>query len=455
MRLLAILGLILLATPSLADPVDRVILISVDGLRADLLANLLAGDVNGDYANFQRLVDEGSATFNARTDFTHTVTLPNHTSMITGRPVLQPVGQPVTVHHGYTSNSTPQPTDTLHNVGNPGVSYIASVFDVAHDHGLSTALYASKSKFVIFDQSYDALSGAPDVTGPDNGPDKIDTFLTVSSGSPSNAAPMQASFMADLATDPAQFNFVHYRDPDSAGHAFTWGSAAWNNSVKAVDGYLGELLDFVDANPVLMGRTVIILTTDHGGTAYGHNNAADPRMYMIPFFVWGAGVAVGGDLYGLNPGRLNPGVGRPDYNAVAPIRNGDSGDLALSLLGLPAVAGSSIGAAQDLGVTAPVSSVPDSSEPEQLALTAYPNPFNPTTKIVFELPRAEKASLRIYDMGGRLVRDLISDNILNAGQHAAVWRGDDEAGNVVAAGLYFYRLEAGKVSETKRVVLLK
>lgn len=58
-------------------------------------------------------------------------------------------------------------------------------------------------------------------------------------------------------------------------------------------------------------------------------------------------------------------------------------------------------------------------------------------------------------MGGRLVRDLISDNILNAGQHAAVWRGDDEAGNVVAAGLYFYRLEAGKVSETKRVVLLK
>ncbi|MDX2474843.1 MAG: hypothetical protein QNL91_14175, partial [Candidatus Krumholzibacteria bacterium] len=81
-------------------------------------------------------------------------------------------------------------------------------------------------------------------------------------------------------------------------------------------------------------------TTDHGGTAYGHNNAADSRMYTIPFFVWGADVAVGGDLYGLNPGRLDPGVGRPDYNAVAPIRNGDGGNLALSLLGLPAVAGS-------------------------------------------------------------------------------------------------------------------
>jgi hypothetical protein len=42
-----------------------------------------------------------------RTDFTHTVTIPNHTCMATGRPVLQPDGQPNTVHHGYTNNGDP------------------------------------------------------------------------------------------------------------------------------------------------------------------------------------------------------------------------------------------------------------------------------------------------------------------------------------------------------------
>ena len=85
-------------------------------------------------------------TFNARTDYTHTVTIPNHTCMLTGRPVLQPVGQPNTTHHGYTSNTSPTPDATLHNSGNPNLDYVASVFDVAHDHGLSTALFASKSK---------------------------------------------------------------------------------------------------------------------------------------------------------------------------------------------------------------------------------------------------------------------------------------------------------------------
>ncbi len=129
MRIVTLLVFMLVAASVSATPVDRVILISVDGLRADLLSDLLGNDINGDYANFQRLVDEGASTFNARTDYSHTVTLPNHTCMVTGRPVLQPVGQPNTVHHGYTSNTDPGPTDTLHNVGNPNVPYIGSVFD--------------------------------------------------------------------------------------------------------------------------------------------------------------------------------------------------------------------------------------------------------------------------------------------------------------------------------------
>ena len=120
-----------------AESYDFVIQISVDGLRADFLQDLIATDTVGDFSNFARFMDEGVGTFNARTDFSHTNTLPNHVSMLSGRPVQRPAGQAVTVNHGYTSNSQPRSDWTLHNRGNLAVPYVASTFDVAHDNGLS------------------------------------------------------------------------------------------------------------------------------------------------------------------------------------------------------------------------------------------------------------------------------------------------------------------------------
>ncbi|MCH8343162.1 MAG: alkaline phosphatase family protein [Planctomycetes bacterium] len=348
-----IVPVVLLALPGVvsAASVEYVIHISVDGLRADLLETLIETDTTGTFANFKRFLDEGATTFNARTDFTHTNTLPNHTSMLTGRPVLQPAGQPNTVHHGYTSNTQPCPGDTLHNQGNPNLAYIASVFDVAHDNGLCTAQFASKSKFVIFEQGYNAANGAPDTTGPNDGPDKIDTYVNLSSGSPSKAAILHAAFIADMSTNHYNYSFVHYRDPDSAGHASGWGSAAWRSSVAAVDGYLGGIFDLIENDGLLAGRTAVILSADHGGTGFGHGNPGLPANYTIPFFVWGSGITAA-DLYALNATtRLDPGTGRTDYNSVPqPIRNGDGGNLALDLLGLGSVAGSTINAGQDLAV---------------------------------------------------------------------------------------------------------
>src|SRR5262245_23519878 len=76
-----------------------VIHISVDGLNPTVLQSVIDA---GDAPTFKRLESEAAWTTNARTDYTHTVTLPNHTSMITGRPVMQPEGMPGTVHHGWT-----------------------------------------------------------------------------------------------------------------------------------------------------------------------------------------------------------------------------------------------------------------------------------------------------------------------------------------------------------------
>lgn len=342
--------LLLTITNTSFAQVEYVVHISVDGLSGELLRGMLQADTAGTFANFQRFVDEGATTLNARTDYAYTNTLPNHTTMLTGRAVLMPVGQPNTTHHGYIGNVFPSPTATLHNSGNVNVPYVASVFDVAHDHGRTTSLYTSKDKFIIYEQSYNSTNGATDPQPPDNGTDKIDTYVYLTSGFPLNAINMQAAFVADLATTPARYNFVHYRDPDSDGHAVGWGTAAYQAAVARVDGYLGELFQVIENSSTLKDHTVIVLSSDHGGVGLGHSNAAQATNYTIPFFTWGAGVDFGADLYALNAAtRTDPGTARPDYNAQpGPIRNGDAANLVLQLLGLPTVPGSTINSAQDL-----------------------------------------------------------------------------------------------------------
>ena len=325
---------------------DYVIQISVDGLRPDYMQSVITA---GNAPNFKRFQDEGAWTNNARTDYTHTITLPNHTSMITGRPVSLPAGMPSQTEHGYTDNTNPAPTTTLHNFTTPDW-YKASTFDVVHDAGLSTALYASKSKFVLYDQSYNAINGA---AGP-YGNDKIDTYFDAEDGSPAYSLTMQNQLISALNSNPKRYTFVHYADTDTAGHAFGWGSATYNAAVHTIDGYLGGVFNAVAANQTLAGHTAIILTADHGGTGTGHSDATLAVDYTIPFFVWGAGVGHG-DIYSFNTDtRTSPGTSRPTYTVAGqPIRNGDGGNLALDLLGLGPIPGSLINYSQNLRVAAP------------------------------------------------------------------------------------------------------
>jgi hypothetical protein len=326
---------------------------------------------------------------------------------------------------------------------------VASAFDVVHDHGLSTVLYTGKSKFVIFEQSYDATHGAPDLTGPDDGPDKIDSYLY------SSSVAIHAAFLADLSSAPPSFSFVHYREPDTAGHATGWGSATWNDSVKTVNGFLGDILDAVDANPILRDRTVIILTADHGGTGTGHSTASDWRNYTIPYMVWGAGVYQGVDLYAVNlASRLDPGGGRPSYNDSPPIRNGGSGNLALALLELPSIAGSTINDAQDLLVMGTATAVAGASSGSLLQLRAFPNPFAAQTELAFEITRPGHVRIAIFDVSGRLVRVLKAMQ-MDRGNHTTFWNGTDADGRSVARGLYFCRIEMGGVEETRKLVYVR
>jgi len=85
---------------------------------------------------------------------------------------------------------------------------------------------------------------------------------------------------------------------------------------------------------------------------------------------------------------------------------------------------------------------------------AYPNPFNPSTRIQYSLAENSPTSLQIYNMMGQQVRTLV-----NAGQTAGVytieWDGTSDAGTSVPAGVYVYRLKAGSFESSKQVIFLK
>ena len=109
-----------------------------------------------------------------------------------------------------------------------------------------------------------------------------------------------------------------------------------------------------------------------------------------------------------------------------------------------------------LDVTSEVSGVDDQEVlPTRFALVgAYPNPFNPTTTIAFEMPIAARVSLGIYDVKGRLIRRLVDAN-LPAGRHDLVWDGRDRGGRASGSGVYLYRLEAGDLREIRKITLVK
>mgnify|MGYP006280947013 CR=1 FL=1 len=84
----------------------------------------------------------------------------------------------------------------------------------------------------------------------------------------------------------------------------------------------------------------------------------------------------------------------------------------------------------------------------------YPNPFNPTTNIEFKLKRADKVKLSIYNMLGQKVRTLVSKD-MTPGAHKIQWNATNDLGEKVVSGVYFYKLQAGNHTETRKMLLLK
>ncbi len=294
----------------------RVLAISVDGLRPAALKKLGRDGA----PNFYRLLDEGASTLNARTSLELTLTLPNHTGMVTGRRVKKK-----RKGHGVTWNDDRAGT-TVQKAAGHGV---ASIFTRVHGSGGSTALFATKSKFSLFNRSW---------------PRGIDRFKVSY-----NQSGLVRAARRDLVNQTRAFTFLHTSLPDVTGHASGFTSDEYLDAVARTDRLLGKVLGTIDDSPALTRDLVVILTSDHGGTGSSHSDRRRRANYQVPFVVWGPGVAAA-NLYDLSPTYANPRRSRPDYRGKQPIRNGDLANLAADLLGLAAVPGSLFNKDQQLRI---------------------------------------------------------------------------------------------------------
>ena len=337
-----VLSLILVAR------IDHVLIVSIDGMRPELLRGSIVEGMPG----FARLL-RGPHTLEARTDPEFTVTLPNHVGMVTGRLAKGPEG------HGWLGNADPPSVANGGTVAAMHGSYVPSMFDVAHDRGLATSVIATKAKFGVFEQSYGADTGAPDTTGSDEGRDKVD-LTKICEGEGAVAVEVLKFLRGAASSQRRSVALVHIGRLDGAGHESGWSlgeGSGYRKAAEAVDQVLDALLTVVDSDSSLAGRVAIILTTDHGGgdPLRTHTTLGAPVNFTIPLVVWNGADATPLDLYELNASTRQ----RPDRSAnpksasVPPIRNSDAGNLALMLLGLPAIEGSTVNAAQDLRVVAP------------------------------------------------------------------------------------------------------
>ena len=100
-------------------------------------------------------------------------------------------------------------------------------------------------------------------------------------------------------------------------------------------------------------------------------------------------------------------------------------------------------------------SVDNNTIPEVFALyNNYPNPFNPTTNIRYDIPEASDVRIDIYDLVGKKVKTLVSKQH-QPGRYKIQWNATNEFGSAVATGMYIYKIQAKDFVSVKKLLLMK
>jgi predicted AlkP superfamily pyrophosphatase or phosphodiesterase len=261
-----------------APRVRHVFIISFDQGNSDLIQK-------SDMPTLHQMVVEGAHTWNAYT-IVPSVTLPSHTSMLTG------VG--------------PQVHQILWNDYAPsnGLVKVPTIFSLAKKQGLVTAMFVGKEKFKHLDL-----------------PGSLDAFVWPQPESDAKA--VTKAFASTIAQLKPNLCFIHFSDPDVAGHKYGAFSPEKIQSLADCDAALKIIKEAIAAAG-MADNSVIILTADHGshdaknkeGHTTGTHGTAAPGDVTIPWIAWGKGV-------------------KKDFSITAPVVQYDTAATALWLLRVP------------------------------------------------------------------------------------------------------------------------
>jgi len=282
-RFFAFLTLVWMAvcTAALADNpprVHHVFIISFDQGNPDLIEK-------ADMPVFHAMAAEGAHTWSAYT-IVPSLTLPSHTSMLTG------VG--------------PQKHQVLWNDYDPkrGLVKVPTIFSIAKEQGLVTAMFVGKEKFKHLDL-----------------PGSLDAFVWPQPED--DAMAVAQAFALAMPRLKPNLCFLHFRDPDDAGHKYGVTSPEKIQALESCDHALKMIKDSIAAAG-LLNDSVVILTADHGshditnaaGKTVGTHGTAATADVEIPWVAWGKTV-------------------KPGLTVTAPVVQYDTAATALWLLGIP------------------------------------------------------------------------------------------------------------------------
>jgi predicted AlkP superfamily pyrophosphatase or phosphodiesterase len=245
----------------------------------------------------KKLAAEGAVTWEASTIFP-SKTLPSHTSMLTG------VG--------------PDKHQVLWNDFSPlkGFVKVPTVFSLlkAAEPSAVTAMFVGKMKFrhLWLDGSVDVFDfGGPQTRAPVAGSPELEKDKKTSQ--------MVVKQVVDwLAGNTPRLMFLHFSDPDSAGHKSGWGSPEQKEAFKVTDQALGQFMRALKGS-TMAEDSVVIISADHGGHDKTHGDNIPDDM-LIPWVAWGKGVKAGQVI-------------------SAPVTTYDTAATALWLLGVPVAEG--------------------------------------------------------------------------------------------------------------------
>lgn len=307
---------------STTGPAQHVVIISIDGCRPDAITAAKAPVLLS-------LMEKGASARQIET-IRPSITLPSHTSMLTG---LDFKNHGV-VWNNYRPGHIPHPT----------------VFSVSASAGYSTAMLFAKDKFHylatpgqvhwLYGPGIPAvIPKQEDVTRPDfkehTGPDRSTPAAPkkTDAAPPADPAPagppltsaadgLARAFEEEWPKSKYTLTFIHFAEPDAAGHGRGWMSTAYLDAILRVDTAIGRIVETLRSSGEL-ARTAVIVTADHGGSGHGHYSYRmpdTPEHVRIPWICIGPGVT---------PGLV---IDRP-------LRTFDTAPTALKFLGLPIPAG--------------------------------------------------------------------------------------------------------------------